>query len=55
MGGAIRPEIMLHPSLILPLDETLLTVSQEEVQFLHRAITPDDDELLQRIVEVQKA
>lgn len=54
MGEGIRREIVLDPSVIPPLDESLLRLSEEERDFLHRAITPDDEELRKRIVEVQR-
>lgn len=50
----ITPEITLDPSVVPPLDESLLTLSDEESEFLHKSITSDDAELKKRILEVQK-
>ncbi|EMD36214.1 hypothetical protein CERSUDRAFT_115159 [Gelatoporia subvermispora B] len=44
----------LGPNNIQPLDPSLLKLSDEEREFLHAVITPDDEELKQRILEVQK-
>ncbi|KAI0070741.1 hypothetical protein K474DRAFT_1713069 [Panus rudis PR-1116 ss-1] len=51
---AINKEIVLDPSVIPPLDESLLTLTDQEKAFLHSAITEDDTELRRRILEVQK-
>lgn len=50
----ITREIKLGPSKVPALDESLLTLSDVEQEFLHKAITPDDAELKKRILEVQK-
>lgn len=50
----ITKEIKLDPSVIPPLDETLLTLSESEEEFLHKAINKDDQELKTKIFEVQK-
>lgn len=50
----ITREIKLDPAVIPPLDESLLTLSDAEKEFLHSTITEDDGELKRRILEVQK-
>lgn len=50
----ITKEIKLDPSIIPPLDESLLTLTDEESEFLHKSITDDDAELKARILDVQK-
>lgn len=50
----ITREIVLDPSIIPPLDESLLTLNDEEKEFLRKSVTEDDDELKKRILEVQK-
>ncbi|GJE92393.1 S-adenosyl-L-methionine-dependent methyltransferase [Phanerochaete sordida] len=50
----ITREVKLDPAIIPPLDESLLTLSNDETEFLHKAITTDDEELKRRIIEVQK-
>lgn len=50
----ITREVVLDPSIIPPLDESLLTLNDEEKEFLHKSITTDEDELKRRILEVQK-
>lgn len=52
--SSIKREILVDPSVIPPLDESILTLSKEESDFLHNAITPDDVELKKRILEVQE-
>ncbi|EKM53219.1 uncharacterized protein PHACADRAFT_210914 [Phanerochaete carnosa HHB-10118-sp] len=49
----ITREIEIDLSLIPPLDESLLTLNDEEREFLHKSVTSDDDELKERIVEAQ--
>ncbi|KAI0789004.1 hypothetical protein BC629DRAFT_1677636 [Irpex lacteus] len=50
----ITREIKLGPYEVPALDESLLTLSDVEQEFLHKAITTDDAELKKRILEVQK-
>lgn len=50
----ITREIKLDPSVIPPLDESLLTLSESEAEFLHKAISEDDQALKAKILEVQK-
>ena len=50
----ITRENALDPSAAPPLDESLLDLSHTEREFLHQAITQDDAELTQRILQVQK-
>lgn len=50
----ITREVKLDPSVIPPLDESLLTLSDGEREFLHSAITDDDAALKEKILEVQK-
>ncbi|EKM53220.1 uncharacterized protein PHACADRAFT_197643 [Phanerochaete carnosa HHB-10118-sp] len=46
-------EVPIDPALVPPLDESLLTLDDEEKKFLHSSVTPDDVELKRRILEVQ--
>ncbi|GJE92394.1 S-adenosyl-L-methionine-dependent methyltransferase [Phanerochaete sordida] len=39
---------------VRPLDESKLTLTEEERDFLHKAVTADDDELRQKITAIQK-
>lgn len=50
----ITKEITVPPSMIPPLDESILKLEGEEKEFLHKAITYDDEELRARILEIQK-
>ncbi|KAI0685825.1 hypothetical protein BC835DRAFT_490784 [Cytidiella melzeri] len=50
----ITREVTVDPTVIPPLDESLLSLSDTEAAFLHRTITADDFELRKRIMEVQK-
>jgi hypothetical protein len=50
----ITREITVDPSVIPPLDESLLNLSDVERDFLSKAITPDETKLKQIILEVQK-
>ena len=50
----INREIAIPADIIPPLDESLLTLSDEEREFLHQSVTTDDEELRRRILEVQK-
>ncbi|KAI0339310.1 hypothetical protein BDW22DRAFT_618546 [Trametopsis cervina] len=50
----ITREIKVDPSVIPPLDDSLLTLSDVEREFLHRAISSDEEELKKKILEVQK-
>ena len=47
----ITPELtvdQLGPDRVQPLDPSLLKLSDEEKEFLHAVITPDDEELPQK-------
>lgn len=50
----ITREVKLDPSVVPPLDPSVLTLSDTEKAFLHEAITPDDDRLRAKLLEVQK-
>ncbi|PSR90483.1 hypothetical protein PHLCEN_2v4901 [Hermanssonia centrifuga] len=50
----ITREIKLDPSVVPPLDDSILTLSETETEFLHSAISADDDELKSKIIEAQK-
>ena len=50
----ITREVKLDPSVIPPLDASLLVLTDEESEFLHTSITNDDAELKARIFDVQK-
>ena len=50
----ITREVVLDPSIIPPLDESLLTLNDEEKGFLLKSVTTDEAELKRRILEVQK-
>ncbi|OCH85050.1 hypothetical protein OBBRIDRAFT_798569 [Obba rivulosa] len=53
----VTPELtvdQLSPDQVQPLDPSLLKLSDEELEFLHTVITPDDEELKRRIFEVQR-
>lgn len=50
----ITREVKLDPSVVPPLDPDILTLSDIEKQFLHEAITKDDEELREKILKVQK-
>ncbi|KIP09368.1 hypothetical protein PHLGIDRAFT_126378 [Phlebiopsis gigantea 11061_1 CR5-6] len=52
--ATITKEVKLDPSVIPPLDASLLTLTEDESEFLHSSITNDDAELKARILEVQK-
>jgi hypothetical protein len=50
----ITREIIVDPSVIPSLDESLLNLSDIERDFLSKAITSDETKLKQIILEVQK-
>lgn len=50
----ITREVELDPSVAPPLDPSVLTLSDTEKTFLHEAITPDDEQLRAKLLEVQK-
>ncbi|KAI0764911.1 hypothetical protein C8Q74DRAFT_1450053 [Fomes fomentarius] len=50
----VSTESPVDPSLIPPLDPTLLVLSESEKAFLHRAISSDEEELRARILAVQQ-
>ncbi|KAI0746831.1 hypothetical protein C8Q80DRAFT_1271667 [Daedaleopsis nitida] len=50
----VNPESAVEPALIPPLDPSQLTLNEIEKTFLHDLISPDDDELRERIMDVQK-
>ncbi|KAI0084617.1 hypothetical protein BDY19DRAFT_521616 [Irpex rosettiformis] len=50
----ITREIGLDASEVPTLDESLLTLSDSEQEFLHKAITSDDTTLKEKILEVQR-
>ena len=52
--SAITREINVDPAVIPPLDDSLLSLSETESEFLRKAITADDAELRKRVLEVQK-
>lgn len=54
MADNITREIDLEPTAVPALDESLLRISDSELEFLHEAVTKDDAELKRRILEVQK-
>ncbi|KAL7284160.1 hypothetical protein ACG7TL_001441 [Trametes sanguinea] len=49
----IEKEIALE--IVPPLDPTILQLSREDSDFLHAVITPDDEELRAKILEIQKS
>ncbi|KAI0360631.1 hypothetical protein OH77DRAFT_1418615 [Trametes cingulata] len=49
-----NPESQADPSLVPPLDPSLLSLSDEERTFLHAVISEDDEKLKERILDVQK-
>ena len=49
-----NPESEVDPSLIPPLDPSLLVLNDTENAFLQEVISPDDDEIRARLLEVQK-
>ncbi|CAL1710844.1 unnamed protein product [Somion occarium] len=50
----ITKEIQLDPSVIPPLDPSLLSLSEQEKEFLHATISSDDEALKKKVYEVQK-
>lgn len=48
------PEGQVDPSVIPPLDATLLRLSDTELAFLHSTISEDDDKLKKIVGDVQK-
>jgi len=50
----ITREVVLDSSVLPPSGESLLTMSETERAFLHKAVTADDGELRKKILEVQK-
>ena len=48
-------ESKISPELVPPLDPALLRLTEEENEFLHAVIKPQDDEALKvRILDIQK-
>ncbi|KAI0371999.1 hypothetical protein BV20DRAFT_992286 [Pilatotrama ljubarskyi] len=50
----VNPESQVDPSVVPPLDPSLLNLSNEERAFLHAVISEDDEKLRARILDVQK-
>lgn len=50
----ITKEVTLDPSVIPPLDPSVLTLSDEERAFLHATVSSDDDALKAKILAVQE-
>ena len=53
MSG-ITKEVKLDASVIPPLDPSVLTLSDEEMAFLHTKVSSSDDTLKAKILEVQE-
>ncbi|KAL4247361.1 hypothetical protein ABKN59_009016 [Abortiporus biennis] len=53
-GEEIKREVVVDPSVIPPLDPSILYLTEAESAFLQSAITQDDSELKKRIYEVQE-
>ena len=50
----VNPESQVPPELILPLDPTLLSLTEKEKEFFRVAISPDDGKLRERILDIQR-
>lgn len=50
----IQYESEIEPSLIPPLDSSLFHPSAVELDFLHHVVSANDEEMQERIVEVQR-
>ena len=50
----ITREVKLDPSVVPVLDPEILALSDIEKEFLHKAITSDDDDLRAKILKVQE-
>ena len=50
----VNPESQVEPGLIPSLDPSVLTLSEVERSFLRTVISPDDEEVRKRLLEVQK-
>ena len=48
----VNPESDVDPGLIPPLDPTLLVLSDEERAFLLESISPDEDVIRERVLEL---
>ena len=49
-----NPESRVPPELILPLDPALLSFLEKEKEFFRVAISPDDEKLRERILDIQR-
>jgi len=52
--AAIHREIVLDPSVVPPLDESVLSLSPDETAFLRSKISANDEELKQKLLEAQR-
>lgn len=50
----IHLEKEVEPSLVPPLDPSLFRPSKAELEFLHQVISADDEEMRERVMEVQR-
>ena len=50
----VNPESDVDLGLYPPLEPTLLTLSDEEKEFLLETISPDEEVIRERVLELQK-
>lgn len=53
MGNTSR-EIFMEDIMVMPLDSSLLTWSEEEREFLKETISPDENVVKERIMRIQR-